>query len=103
MSSRSHQTYSRRWANELKIPIFAVDYKKAPEHPYPAALDDCWQAYIWILTKLSTVYNVNPKKIIVVGDSAGGNLAIALGLKCVKEGVRVPDGLLLVYPALNLL
>ena len=43
-----------------------------------------------------------PRKIILVGDSAGGNLVASLTLLCIKERVRIPDGVLLVYPALNL-
>ncbi len=46
--------------------------------------------------------DINPKKIIVAGDSAGGNLALSLSLLCIKHGVRIPDGLYLAYPALNL-
>ena len=42
MSSRSHQTYTRKWAKELQVPIFSVDYRKAPDHPYPYGIDDCW-------------------------------------------------------------
>ncbi len=42
MSSRSHQTYSRKWANKLGVPVFSVDYRKAPKFPYPYGLDDCW-------------------------------------------------------------
>ena len=74
MSSRSHQTYLRRWANQLKVPLFCIDYRLAPEHPYPAAIDDCWQAYNWIINYVHKFFNVNPLKIILVGDSAGGNL-----------------------------
>ncbi|EAR88616.3 hypothetical protein TTHERM_00185900 (macronuclear) [Tetrahymena thermophila SB210] len=102
MSSRCHQTYSRQWANNLNVPIFSIDYKKAPKHPYPEALDDCWQAYNWILNFVSRFFNIKPKKVVLVGDSAGGNLVTALTLRCIKSGVRVPDGIVIAYPALNL-
>lgn len=66
MSSRSHQTYTRKWANYLKIPIFSIDYRLAPEYPYPAALEDCWQAYNWIIRNVYDIfgyfldlYNIN--------------------------------------------
>ena len=42
MSSFIHQTYTRKWANELGVPIISVDYGKAPEHPYPKGLMDCF-------------------------------------------------------------
>ncbi|KAL4469424.1 hypothetical protein ABPG74_004677 [Tetrahymena malaccensis] len=98
MSSRCHQTYSRQWANSLNVPIFSIDYKKAPKHPYPEALDDCWQAYNWILNFVSRFFNIKPKKVVLVGDSAGGNLVASLTLRCIKSGVRVPDGIVLAYP-----
>ena len=102
MSSRSHQTYTRKWANALKVPIFSIDYRMAPDHPYPAGLDDCWQAYMFILTFIEKYYNVVPNKVVLVGDSAGGNLVAALTIQAIKAGVRVPDGILLAYPALSL-
>ncbi|EGR32534.1 hypothetical protein IMG5_079040, partial [Ichthyophthirius multifiliis] len=102
MSSRCHQTYTRQWANKLNIPIFSIDYKKAPKYPYPEALNDCWQAYNWILNYVQKCFNIKPINIVLVGDSAGGNLITSLTLRCIKSGVRYPDGLLLCYPALNL-
>jgi len=74
MSSSSHQSYSRRWANEIGIPIFSIDYRLAPENAYPAALNDVWQAYYWIVNNCTTYFGIKPEKIIVSGDSAGGNL-----------------------------
>jgi len=78
MSSASHQTYTRKWANEVGIPIFSIDYRLAPEHAYPAALNDVWQAYYWIINHCETHFGIKPKKIFVAGDSAGGNLTVAL-------------------------
>ncbi|EGR27054.1 hypothetical protein IMG5_202350 [Ichthyophthirius multifiliis] len=102
MSSRSHQTYTRQWAYQLNIPLFCIDYKKAPQYPFPEALNDCWQAYNWIINFVHRFFNVKPQKIILVGDSAGANLAAALTLKCIQNKIQIPTGILLAYPALNL-
>ncbi len=63
--------------------IFAIDYRLAPEHPFPAALDDVWQAYCWIIYHGITRLGITPAKIILSGDSAGGNLAIGLVNLCI--------------------
>jgi len=42
MSSATHQNYTRKWANELNVPVFSIDYKLAPQDPFPAAVNDCW-------------------------------------------------------------
>jgi len=102
MSSFSHQSYTRQWANTVRKPIFSIDYRLAPKDPYPAALDDCWQVYNWIIDNVQNELGVKTTKVILVGDSAGGNLALAVALRAIKTGIRVPDGLLLAYPALNL-
>lgn len=51
MDSASHQSYTRQWANKLKVPIFSVDYRLAPAYPFPAGINDCFQAYVWIVTQ----------------------------------------------------
>ena len=57
MSSGSHQVYTRKWANSLKVPIFSIDYGLAPKYPYPKAFDDCFQAYLWILNNVETYFS----------------------------------------------
>ena len=101
-TSRCHQTYLRKWAKNCNVVIFAIDYKLAPKVKYPYILDEIWQAYFWIITQCTTELGIVPKKILFAGDSAGGNLAMSLTLRCIKVKFRIPDGILLGYPALNL-
>ena len=68
MSSRSHQSYTRKWAVMLGIPIFSIDYRLAPEFPYPAALDDCWQAYHWLRNNAEEMFGILPKKVVFLFD-----------------------------------
>lgn len=56
MSSFIHQTYTRKWANELGVPIVSVDYGKAPSRPFPEGLYDCFEAYMWVLNIFSQVF-----------------------------------------------
>ena len=101
-SSFSHQSYTRKWAKELGIPIFSIDYRLAPEYPYPAALNDVWQAYYWIVNNCQSHFGIRPEKIFIAGDSAGGNLTLALTMLAIEKHFRVPDLILPSYPALNL-
>jgi len=78
-----------------------VDYRLAPTHPFPAALDDCWQAYNWIIDNCFTTLGISPTKVILVGDSAGGSLVLGVAYRAIKLGYRIPDGILLAYPALT--
>ena len=102
MSSGSHQTYTRIWANELNVPIFSVDYRLAPQDQFPAALNDVWQTYYWLVLNAESRLGIKPDKIILVGDSAGGNLISAVAIMAIERGFRKPDGLILCYPAMSL-
>ncbi|GLR67181.1 hypothetical protein GCM10010909_18620 [Acidocella aquatica] len=76
--------------------VWAVDYRMPPDHPYPAALDDCISAYRALLRELPA------QDIIVSGGSAGGNLAAALILRVRDEGLPMPAGVVLVTPEADL-
>ncbi|KAL4445039.1 hypothetical protein ABPG74_018767 [Tetrahymena malaccensis] len=104
LNTLSHEMYTRKWANDLgDIPVFSVEYSNAPENKYPKPLDDCWQVYQFLLNGLEEYFeNVKIRKIIIAGDSAGGNMALGICLLALQRGIRRPDGLILSYPALNL-
>ncbi|HEX7441905.1 MAG TPA: alpha/beta hydrolase [Caldimonas sp.] len=74
-----------------------VSYRLAPEHRYPAALDDCMAAYRWLLDQ-----GHDPTHIVVAGDSAGGNLTLALLLRARDEGLPLPAGAVVLSPVADL-
>ena len=83
-------------AMRVRRRVWSVDYRMPPDHPYPAALDDCIAAYRTLLRERS------PSEIIVSGGSAGGNLAAALMLRARDEGLPLPAGLILGTPEIDL-
>ena len=96
--------YIRELCNRLKIPILGIDYGAAPEHPYPEGLSDCFQMYMWILDHCEKELGFKPEKIILSGESSGGNFVLALTflIICMNEyenkNIRMPDFLLPLYP-----
>lgn len=102
MSSGSHESYTRIWSNNLNTSVVSVDYRLSPQYPYPAALDDVWQVWNWLKIYGNTNISLNPVRCVIVGDSAGGNLALALCYLIIKSGLPPPNGIVLAYPALNL-
>ncbi|XP_036332925.1 hormone-sensitive lipase [Rhagoletis pomonella] len=95
-SSKSHELYLRDWAAALDVPIISVDYSLAPEAPFPRALEEVFYAYCWMLRNTEHL-GTTAERIVLAGDSAGANLCIGVALKCIEQGVRVPDGLFLAY------
>ncbi|MBS7287798.1 MAG: alpha/beta hydrolase [Candidatus Freyarchaeota archaeon] len=92
-SSNTHRLLTVRLGEETKMMVLSVDYRLAPEYTYPAQLEDCVKAYKWLLS-----LGVNPKGIVVAGDSAGGNLALTTLLKLKDEGVELPAGAVCLSP-----
>ncbi|GAA3894684.1 alpha/beta hydrolase [Streptomyces gulbargensis] len=80
--------------------VFSLEYRLAPENPYPAALDDCFDAFAW-LRRSAPGLGLDRHTIAVGGDSAGGNLAAALCLKLRDLGLARPAAQVLVYPAVD--
>ncbi len=87
----------RRFARELGVTVAAVDYRLAPEHPYPAPLEDCYSALTW-LAKLPAV---DPARLAIGGASAGGGLAAALAFLARDRGDVSLTMQLLAYPMLD--
>jgi acetyl esterase len=94
----SHDGVCRYLAEQAGVRVLAVEYRKAPEHRYPAGLDDCFSAYSW-LREHATELGADPARIAIGGDSAGANLSIGVCLRARDEGLPQPAAQLLVYPA----
>jgi acetyl esterase/lipase len=87
----------RRFTRELGITVASVDYRLAPEHPYPAPLEDCYSALTWLVGLPA----VDPARVAIGGASAGGGLAAALALLARGRGEVAPTLQLLAYPMLD--
>ena len=84
-SSRSHRDLAARLAVEIGCSALVVDYRLAPEHPFPAALEDALAAYRWLLGR-----GVEACDIVFAGYSAGGGLAISAMLSAREQGLALP-------------
>ena len=80
--------------------VVSVEYRLAPEHPFPTGFTDCYAVAKAIYTN-RFILNVNPQRITLIGDSAGGNLAAAVSLKARDDGIFKPQRQILIYPAVN--
>jgi acetyl esterase/lipase len=84
-------------ARKMGIRALVVDYRLAPDHPYPAALDDCATAYRWLLNQ-----GIPPQNTVLAGDSAGGNLAITTMMKLRAGGEPLPAAAACLSPVADL-
>ena len=96
-SVRSHRHLVSRIAVAASVEAIQIDYRLAPEHPYPAQLEDALLAYKHLLAG-----GYSAGDILVGGESAGGNLGVALTLRLRHEGLEQPAGLYLLSPWLDM-
>ncbi|KAH9252713.1 hypothetical protein BSLG_008750 [Batrachochytrium salamandrivorans] len=120
MTPKNHDDYVSNWARQVRVPIVSINYGKAPEFPYPWALEECYEAYRSIIESNGKVLGMsgwdrldeagrivsknNPIKIVMVGDSAGGNLATGVIFKCLEashDTVKPPAAFISIYPCLS--
>jgi epsilon-lactone hydrolase len=95
-SADDYGEFSYRLSRAANCRVVVPDYRLAPENPFPAALDDCVTVYRWILDQ-DHVHGV-----AVLGESAGGGIALSVTVRVRDEGVRQPDALVLVSPLIDL-
>lgn len=93
----THDGMARAFAG-LPAVVMSVDYRLAPEHPYPAAHDDCWTVVRYGASELGGAFHSD--RLVVAGDSAGGLLAASMAQRCRDEGIAVAAQCL-IYPAMN--
>ncbi len=93
----THDTIARNLCGGADVVVVSIDYRLAPEHKFPAAAEDAWAGYQWVRSAPSDL-NIDPKRLSVGGDSAGGNLAAVVALMARDAGHTNIRLQLLVYP-----
>ncbi|HLT20817.1 MAG TPA: alpha/beta hydrolase [Thermomicrobiales bacterium] len=96
-SPRIYREQSARIARAAGAVVHSVDYRLAPEHPFPAALEDATASYLGLLER-----GIEGRQIVIAGDSAGANLALGAAGRLKREGQPLPAGLVLLSPWVDL-
>jgi acetyl esterase len=96
----THDGLCRRMANEVDAVVVSVDYRRAPEHKYPAAAEDCYSALLWAAGQAADL-SIDTQRMAVAGDSSGGNLAAATALMARDRGGPAVALQVLIYPVID--
>lgn len=98
----THDVLCRQLSNASACAVVSVDYRMAPEHPFPAPSDDCFAATRWVHEQAANL-GLDPDRLAVGGDSAGGNLAAVVSIAARDEGGHLPIRFqLLIYPGTDM-
>ena len=97
-SIRTYRELATRIGQVSKARVLILDYRLAPEHPFPAAVEDATAAYHWLLA----VEGIEPEHMVIAGDSAGGGLTLACLVKLRDAGIALPAGAVCLSPATDL-
>ncbi len=92
-SPRTHRALVSRLSRAASARALVIDYRLAPEHPFPAALDDALDAYRWLITE-----HASPERMVIAGDSAGGGLAVSTLVRARDEGLPMPAAVVVFSP-----
>jgi acetyl esterase/lipase len=92
-STNSYRVFTTALGQLTKMRVLSLNYRLAPEHPYPAPLEDCTAAYKWLLST-----GIKPKNIVIAGDSAGGSLTLTTLVKLRNDGIPLPAGAVSLSP-----
>lgn len=92
-----YEASAKTLADKVGAIVISVGYRLAPENRFPVAHNDAYAAYEWAIKNAASIKG-DPKKIAVVGESAGGNLAINTAIKARDKGIMVPTAIVAVYP-----
>lgn len=99
-ASEAHYQVAKRYAREANCKVIMPDYRLLPKFPYPVALEDCYNTYLWVLQNFESL-GINKDRIVFAGDSAGGHIAAALIVMLKDRNQPIPRGAMLIYPALD--
>lgn len=99
-ASKAHYQIAKWYAEKANCKVVFTDYRLLPKYRYPVAIEDCYNTYIWAVHNAERL-NINSDKIIVAGDSAGGNIAANVAVMLWDRKQLSPKGTLLIYPVMD--
>lgn len=99
-ASNAHYQIAKWYAYRANCKVILPDYRLLPKYKYPVAIEDCYSTYLWLLENADEMH-INKDRIIITGDSGGGNIAGAVTAMLSDRGFPLPKGIMLIYPVLD--